>query len=450
MKKQRDFAGNIPVILAMIFFALTLALLLGMGCAVQQAGLATTSEASPTPLVVALAASPTPIPPTATPTQEMTFYSPIDTPTMEPTPTEEKPTPTPTATLPILTGFSAERIQVAKISPIPVMVEGEEKKTQVVGWSPDGRKVALDVNTGVMYGAINPFTGHKTSQFAYDLWLANADGSAMERIVPDGARLKWSSDGSLIAFTTSRSIDGIYSHELGYMRSDGTDKKILLTGTGYILDWLDSDTIAFLQDDRIQLIDIDGEEVRPFTVNDIGDRKIRRFFFSPDRKKIAFGTAIPGEVRLWIADIEGERAYPIAHFDMFDSPVFIAWSPDSARLAYKSYDFWPLTIVHADGTTPIEVEVWAPGTNITWSPDGKVIALSGFEPRADGIREYPATPPGILVVNADGTDLRRITPPEEEAWYPFWSPDGRFIGYTQGPPELFREHRSAVLSLELR
>jgi Tol biopolymer transport system component len=99
----------------------------------------------------------------------------------------------------------------------------------------------------------------------------------------------------------------------------------------------------------------------------------------------------------------------------------IAWSPDSARIAYtggtggwadNAYD--DVWVVSAKGGRPERLthsyeDDWHP----VWSPDGTKIA---FDRQDDGYN-------WVYVVNADGTGLRRLTP--NFNWSPAWTSDGR-------------------------
>jgi dipeptidyl aminopeptidase/acylaminoacyl peptidase len=117
----------------------------------------------------------------------------------------------------------------------------------------------------------------------------------------------------------------------------------------------------------------------------------------------------------------------------------VAWSPDGALLAYARYDIgrdgcessiWLRDVEDGDDRKLIDN-----GENPDWSPDGKRIAFVWLEYDGLGIGRG-----GIAVVNADGSNARRILSSHAlDSGYacttdalndPAWSPDGRLIAYS--------------------
>ena len=113
-----------------------------------------------------------------------------------------------------------------------------------------------------------------------------------------------------------------------------------------------------------------------------------------------------------------------------DSP---AWSPDGTKIAFFSrrdgFDK-ELYVMNADGTHQTRLTFGARGVffypsflpNVTWSPDGAKLAFGGFV----GIVGNRVQ---ISVINADGSNLTRLTDHPSYNFEPAWSPDGTKIAF---------------------
>jgi len=99
--------------------------------------------------------------------------------------------------------------------------------------------------------------------------------------------------------------------------------------------------------------------------------------------------------------------------------------PDGARIAFHSrrQGVNRIFIMNADGS---DIRRLSEGSEMDgvpcWSPDGQWIAFqSGHNPHED-----------IYAIRPDGSALTRLTRDEGDDWAPDWSPDGRTIAFTNG------------------
>jgi TolB protein len=153
--------------------------------------------------------------------------------------------------------------------------------------------------------------------------------------------------------------------------------------------------------------------------------------------KVAYVTAEQrGEGRLYslyVADQDGENEFKIMEDD---NPIMSpAWSPDSRRLAYVSFDGNRSSIRIQTLRTGNFIEVSRkPGINgaPSFSPDGRqlVVTLGGVDGNLD-----------IYVLDINTRQTRRLTTHRAIDTEGSWSPDGRYIYFTSdrsGGPQIYR------------
>jgi Tol biopolymer transport system component len=152
---------------------------------------------------------------------------------------------------------------------------------------------------------------------------------------------------------------------------------------------------------------------------------------SPDGEWIAFDGASPGKEPLSDFDVQIVRVDGSDRRTLAGKPEYeldAQWSPDGKRLSYSSYrhtgesDEWlasRIWTVTAKGGDPVLLGL---GSGARWSPDGKQLVFSAPTEESDG---------DLFVMNADGTDRRRLAATPEVEQTADWSPDGSRILFTQ-------------------
>ena len=200
-------------------------------------------------------------------------------------------------------------------------------------WSPDGARIVFD---GRAY----------RTNFDFDIFVANADGSRVRTVTRGAARdvmASWSPDGRQIAFARTRA--GVETPEIWVVRADDTSLR-RVTADGDSPAWSpDGRLLAYSNATSVVLVRPDGR----------------------DKRVLAPGTGP-------------------------------AWAPDGKRLVYTNAgDVW---LMDADGRGRQQLTS-APADDVAadWSPDGRLIVLTSDR---TGNKE-------VFVMRADGSAARNLT-----------------------------------------
>lgn len=251
-------------------------------------------------------------------------------------------------------------------------------------WSPDGTLIA--------------FTSNQAEDF--DLWTMKEDGSNRLRLTSmkgwDGSP-RWSPDGSKIVFVGERNnAEGHKSFEIFIMNSDGSGVKQLTNSES----WGPEATG-----------DTGGHE-EPVRWNSCPT-------FSPDGTKILFASNRGGDYArpvLYIMNLDGSDQRKFG-FPFEIDGTDADWSPVTNRIVFCRGTAAKGEIWVMDGGSPFPLLTAKKITNNTdnnrnpvWSPDGKQIAFVSDTYGNDD----------IFIMNADGTNIRRLTYDKSNERHPSW------------------------------
>ena len=221
-----------------------------------------------------------------------------------------------------------------------------------------------------------------------EIYVMDTDGAAPVRLTKHPAidsYPAWSPDGSKIAFTSNRRNGS--THEIYITDADGKD------------------TVRLTKNNQ------------PVPAYDESPS------WSPDGSKIAFASNREGNGEIYLMDADGKNIVRITQTMAREATP--AWSPDGTKIAYVSIDVnadSDIYIMNARGGQAVNLTKRMRRVNETpsWSPDGERIVFQAWD---NGNHD-------IYVMDADGSNVLRLT--HHFAWdaYPAWSPDGRVIAFT--------------------
>lgn len=222
----------------------------------------------------------------------------------------------------------------------------------------------------------------------------------------------WSSDGDWLAYVSyAKGKPDIFIKNLKENRGTIINYK----GMNISPDWMPGQlklaaALSFSGDQEIYLLTIKGEIIKRITNSwgiDVSPK------FSSDGKKIAFTSRRAGTPQIYIKDIESGNVQRLT-FKGFNN-TSPAWSPDGKKIAYVGIDGNQIDIfvMMLDSGMPVQLTANA-GDNEdpSWSPDGSMLAF--MSTRENSV-------PRIFVMNASGTDQRRLLSLNGKQTQPDWS-----------------------------
>jgi Tol biopolymer transport system component len=165
--------------------------------------------------------------------------------------------------------------------------------------------------------------------------------------------------------------------------------------------------------------------------------------FSATGKKIAFESDVSGNFEIWVMNADGSGKTELTRDQTFAN-FHPRWSPNGATIAFTRCTFpfgvadCHIAIISSIGgpITELTTGHWADGDSCGSAPNaGTGNPIGGPEYSPDGSKIVFDSNRGglesaVWVMNANGTNLRRLTAPSVEAFWPDWSPQGGQIAFT--------------------
>jgi len=161
---------------------------------------------------------------------------------------------------------------------------------------------------------------------------------------------------------------------------------------------------------------------------------------SPDGRQVALTGGEGGVADLWVYDVARQSMARLTTGQFISRPV---WSPDGRRIAFgtrlqgakSQSNLWQIAWIPADGSAPPEVLLEKEWTQLPsgFTPDGRSLLFDGFD--ADRVQR------NVWLLPIDGERKPKlIVGGPALKYYATLSPDGRFIAYTStegGLPSVF-------------
>jgi acylaminoacyl-peptidase len=282
----------------------------------------------------------------------------------------------------------ADRMTDKRCSNLWIIATGEEDDRPLTSgcqsdssprWSPDGKRIAF----------LSDREGEKTQLFVR--WMDTGQTGRLTSLEFPPSEMAWSPDGKLICFVSLVLAEG--------------PKIATLPKVPEGAKWADP-PLAY---DRLD-----------YRFNGLGYRK-------------------PGFTQIFVISADGGAPRQLSTGDYphggtpFGGGGGPVWSPDGKKIIFPAnlrpdYEYHPLDseiyeVSIADGTVKQLTHRTGPDNAPAVSPDGKLIAYTGFDDRYQGHQTTH-----LYLMNVDGSNPRLVTASlDRDVQQPRWTPDGRGI-----------------------
>jgi Tol biopolymer transport system component len=304
---------------------------------------------------------------------------------------------------------------------LPLWV-GEE-----AAWSPDGKWIAIPVKTGIRLRNVETDA------------VRQVEAPPLQGFPEDPGPLSWSADGRTFRYVTKFGPEENNASWATEIRRDGTGLRQMPLGVkAFETDW-DRDGWPLVFNTGFYAYDFDKGNIGPnpalYVVSafgekperivemrrNIGEGEIARPTLSPDGKHVLYSREQRRKLGIWTVRTDGSG--PRLLVSRLVSLGDLAFAPDGRRFAYagvseKGDRRLHLYTASLRGGRPRAISDAEILDGPVWSPDGRWLAYSNYE--GEIRRLHPNGRGDQLVAELPGQEIRGLR----------WSPDGRHLAYT--------------------